>query len=114
MGIGNPDRQIQTQGTFRMIPDAMWADERVKDYDIRLWCVLGWYARGRDHCDPTDASIATTMGVSIATVKRGLLRLESAGWINRDHDAAGARTIFFSTKDSDATPKVFALRVAQS
>ncbi len=95
-----------------MVADVMWADARVKDFDIRLWCVLGFYARGRDHCDPTDASIATTMGVSVATVKRGLQRLETTGYIERRHDDDDNRTIFFSTQEPDTTPQVFRLRVA--
>jgi hypothetical protein len=103
----------EPRGTFRMIPDVMWSDERLKDYDLRLWCVLGWYARGRDHCEPTDASIAATMSVSVATVKRGLMRLEAAGFLERRHDDRDNRSIFLSTQDSGDTPQVFRLRVAQ-
>jgi transcription initiation factor IIE alpha subunit len=95
-----------------MVADVMWADASLKDFDIRLWCVLNFYARGRDHCEPTDASIAATMGVSVATVKRGLLRLEAAAFIERRHDSDGNRSISLTTKDSDTTPQVFKLRVA--
>lgn len=102
------------QGDVSHDPDVMWADASLKDFDIRLWCVLSFYARGRDHCDPTDASIAATMGVSVATVKRGLMRLEAAGFLDRRHDSDGNRTIFFTTQNSDRTPQVFRLRVAQS
>src|SRR5688572_29720798 len=109
-GIATPSGQ----GTFRMVPDVMWANASVKDFDIRLWCVLNFYARGRDHCEPTDLSVAETMGVSVATVKRGLQRLEAGGWIERRHDTDGNRTIFFTTQDSDTTTQVFRLRVAQS
>jgi transcription initiation factor IIE alpha subunit len=97
-----------------MVPDSLWADQGVKDFDVRLWCVLNFYARGRDHCEPTDASIAATMGVSIATVKRGLMRLEAANYITRNHDDDDNRSISLSTKDSGDTPQVFTLRVAQS
>jgi hypothetical protein len=116
MGIGKQDRQTPEsgQGTFRMVPDVMWADQGVKDFDIRLWCVLNFYARGRDHCEPTDASIAATMGVGIATVKRGLMRLEVAGYIARNHDDQDNRSISLSTKEPGHTPQVFKLRVAQS
>ncbi len=96
-----------------MVADVMVHDSRLKDFDIRLWCILGWYARGRDHCEPTDASIAATMRVSTATVKRGLMRLEEAGFIERRHDDDDDRSIFLTTKDSDTTPQVFKLRVAQ-
>lgn len=102
------------QGTFRMVPDSMWSDDRVKDFDIRLWCVLNFYARGRDRCEPTDSSVAATMSVSVATVKRGLQRLEAAGWIIRQHDQADNRTIFFTTQENAQTSKVFRLRVAQA
>ena len=114
--IGNvaPQTPEPGKGTFRMIPDVMWADASLKDFDIRLWCVLGFYARGRNHCDPTDASIAATMGVSVATVKRGLMRLEAAGFLARQHDPDGNRSISFTTQDSDRTPQVFRLRVAHS
>ncbi len=116
MGIGEQAARStpSEQRTFRMVPDVMWANAGVKDFDIRLWCVLNFYARGRDHCDPTDSSVAGTMGVSVATVKRGLQRLESGGWIERRHDTDGNRAIFFTTQDSDPTSQVFRLRVAQS
>ncbi len=114
--IGNvaPQSPEPGKGTFRMVADVMVHDSRLKDFDIRLWCILGWYARGRDHCEPTDASIAGTMGVSVATVQRGLMRLETAGFLERRHDFDGNRSIFLTTQDSDQTPQVFRLRVAQS
>lgn len=101
MSIGNPAQspeKFPEQGTFRMVPDAMWTDDELNDFDIRLWCVLGFYSRGRDHCEPTDKSIAAMMKVSPATVKRGLGRLERAGWIERRHDDQGDRSIFFSSE----------------
>jgi hypothetical protein len=41
-------------------------------------------SRGRGFADSTDGQLAETMAVSLATVKRSLLRLERSGWIYRE------------------------------
>ena len=34
---------------FRMVPDRLWLDPRLKANDVRVWCALCFTARGRDH-----------------------------------------------------------------
>lgn len=66
-----------------MVPDRLWADARLDHLDVRLWCVLAFIARGRDQCDPTDATLASKLRISDRTVRRSLDRLHQAGYIER-------------------------------
>lgn len=65
---------------FRMVPDRLWLDPRIKPFDIRLWCCLMFLARDRGQCGPTDAMLATKLAVSDRTVRRGLRSLEDASF----------------------------------
>ena len=67
-----------------MIPDRLWLHPGIKDFDLRLWCALWFFARDRSHCFETDAAIAEKMGVSIKTVQRGLCNLERGEFLKRE------------------------------
>jgi DNA-binding Lrp family transcriptional regulator len=82
MIIGKPSTRALE--SFRMVPDRLWADPTIKDFDIRLYCCLCFNARGRDHCFETDATIARKLGVSAKTVQRGLQSLEQGKFIVRE------------------------------
>ena len=72
MDIGKPTRPASE--TFRMVPGRMTFDERLKSHEIRLWCVLNFAARGRDH---TDATLAEMMKLSERKKMRGHARPEN-------------------------------------
>ncbi len=90
MNIGN--RGVGLEG-FRMLPDVMIFDPEVKDTDLRTWAVLCFFARSRMHTNSTNASLAEAMGVSLATLKRSLTRLEAAGFVYAEHSGPD-RTLF--------------------
>lgn len=97
--------------TFRMIPDRLWLHHEVKDFDLRLWCSLLFLARGRDHCEATDAVLAKKIGCSVQTVQRGLARLEKAEFISREMD--GRDRILRLHPEGDGQPLAeFDLRIA--
>jgi hypothetical protein len=60
MSIGKTPGVVET---FRMVPDRMTFDERLRSHEIRLWCALAFTARGRDHTDVTDAALAAMISV---------------------------------------------------
>ena len=66
-----------------MVPDRLWLDSLLQAQDVRLWCALAFIARGRDHCDATDAALADAVHASERTVRDSLRRLELAGYIDR-------------------------------
>ena len=80
MSIDKTPRVVET---FRMVPDRMTFDNRLKSHEIRLWCVLNFTARGRDHTDTTDAALAEMMKLSERTVQESLARLEECRFIER-------------------------------
>jgi transcription initiation factor IIE alpha subunit len=67
-----------------MVPNGLFLDQALEPQDTRTWCVLHLISRGRGFADSTDGQLAETMAVSLATVKRSLLRLERSGWIYRE------------------------------
>src|SRR4051812_14935544 len=80
----------QNQGrTFRMVPDKLWLDPRLKPVDIKLWCVLGFTARGREYTDATDSTLAEMMGMSERTIRESFLRLEECRFIRRKRQGEG-------------------------
>ncbi len=107
MNIGN--RGVSLEG-FRMVPDVMLFDPQVKDTDLRTWAVLCFFARGRMHTTATNASLAESMGVSLATLKRSLARLEEAGFIYAEH-AGPDRTLFLVPRGKGQDGRVFTLKV---
>ena len=80
MSIDKTPRAVET---FRMVPDRMTFDDRLKSHEIRLWCVLNFTARGRDHTDTTDAALAGMMKLSERTIQESLARLEECRFIER-------------------------------
>lgn len=69
---------------FEMVPLRMAQDiRRIEPIDIRLWCIMLHDARFRGHCEYTDAELASMLGVSQQSVRRALLRLTKAGYIDR-------------------------------
>jgi hypothetical protein len=107
--IGKPARPALE--TFRMVPDRLWLDRTVQPIDIKLWCCLCFLARGRAECNPTDALLAEKMETSQQTVRRALLRLESANFIGRRMD--GRTRIVVLKPEGDGRPVAeYALRVA--
>ncbi len=97
--------------TFRMIPDRLWLNSGIKDFDLRLWCCLWFHARDRGHCFETDAQIAETMGVSIKTVQRGLRNLERGEFLTREMVGRERRLNLRPEGDGQPIPE-FALRLA--
>jgi CRP-like cAMP-binding protein len=92
---------------FRMVPDTMTFDtRRIKDTDIRLWCVLAHHARFRGYCTSTNAQLADTLGVSVPTVQRSLLRLVKAGYIDRLPDGEGRRIVLNPEGDGAQMPTI--------
>ena len=90
---------------FRMVPDTMTFDtRRIKDVDIRLWCVLAYNARFRGYCDSTNAQLAEKLGVSVPTIQRSLLRLVKAGYIDRLPEEQGRRITLNPEGDGAAMP----------
>ena len=109
MSIGRrPHRALES---FRMIPDRLWLHPEVKDFDIRLWCCLWFFARDRGHCFETDAAIAEKMGVSVKTVQRGLLSLERGKFIKREM-VGRERRLDLQPEGDGAPIAEFALRLA--
>lgn len=77
-----------------MVPDSLTFDiTRIRDTDIRLWCVLSHHARFRGYSTSTDDQLAATLDVSPQTVRRSLLRLERAGYLERSRGDDGCRRI---------------------
>jgi hypothetical protein len=92
---------------FRMVPDTMTFDlRRIKDMDIRLWCVLAHHARFRGYCTSTDKQLADKLGVSVPTVQRSLLRLVKAGYIDRLPDGEGRRIVLNPEGDGAQMPTI--------
>lgn len=96
--------------TFRMVPDRLTFDSRIRDSDIRLWCILAFTARGRDATDVTDDALAEIWGVSPQTVRRSLLRLEEFRFIVRTRQGEG-RTITLHPEGDGSTIPALELRV---
>jgi hypothetical protein len=101
--------QINTE-TFRMIPDRLWTHPDLQLFDLKLWCVLQFLARGRGCCDPTDAVLAAKSGASQQTVRRSLQRLETAEFVTRTMES---RTRVITLKpEGDGQPiEEFVLRL---
>jgi DNA-binding transcriptional ArsR family regulator len=111
MNIGRPARPALE--SFRMVPDRLWLDKTLQPIDIKLWCCLCFLARGRGECSSTDALLAKKMETSQQTVRRALLRLESANFIERQMD--GRTRIIALKPEGDGRPIAeYALRVVAS
>jgi DNA-binding GntR family transcriptional regulator len=85
-----------------MVPDRLWLDRRLNATDVRIWCVLAFLARARDHTDATDAAIGDQVGLSARTVRDSLRRLESCGFVGRDRQ--GEARIITLRPEGDGNP----------
>lgn len=112
MSIGNAEAIPSTGVRFSMVPNALFTDPTLELQDIKTWCYLCLYARGRGLCDPTDAKMAEDMNVIDRTVKRSLTRLESAGFIRRERKGPKRTIILIPEGKADASP--FTLKVLQA
>lgn len=86
---------------FEMLPLSMLRDiRRIEPIDLRVWGFLLHDARFRGHCEFTDAELAGMCGVSQQTVRRSLLRLTTAGYIDRV--GGRCRKILLNARGEDA------------
>jgi hypothetical protein len=69
------------EGSFRMIPDSLWQHVDAELVDLKVWCALSMHARDRDRITSTNASLANSAEISMATLKRSLARLTKMGFI---------------------------------
>ena len=100
------DKMPRVVETFRMVPDRMTFDDRLKSHEIRLWCVLNFTARGRDHTDATDAALAGMMKLSERTVRESLARLEECRFIERRRQGEGRMITLRPGGDGRAVPEL--------
>lgn len=94
-------KSVPSAQPFRPVPDMIWRDRALKDFDVRLYCALQFYSRNRPECWPSNGTLADLMGVSESTVKRGLARLEQAGYLTRDQAGAGRVLTLATTPDPE-------------
>src|SRR4051794_28849174 len=83
-----PDRRKKIPLPFASPPHDLVADLRLTPTDVRVAAALCYWARGKPHCWPSDATIGRRVGRSPGTVQRCLRRLEAAGWIARERTDA--------------------------
>jgi Mn-dependent DtxR family transcriptional regulator len=95
-----------------MVPNTLFTDPTLELQDIRTWCFLCLYARGRDSCDVTDVKMAEDMGVNERTIKRSLARLDGAGFIRRDRRGPDRTIVLIPEGRADANP--FTLKVVNA
>jgi hypothetical protein len=108
MDIGRPaGRALET---FRMIPDRLWTHPDIKDFDVRLWCALAFFAMGQDRCGVTDAALAGRLRVSDRTIRRGLRNLERSQFI-RCEMSGRERTVHLAPTGDGRPVEQFKLRV---
>ena len=80
---------FQTFEGFRMVPDRLWLDSRLRANDIRLWCALIFTARSRNYTEATDAILAGQIGLSERSIRDSLARLEVSRFIDRQREGEG-------------------------
>jgi hypothetical protein len=68
---------------FAALPHHIAGDPRVSPLAKAVLLALLYWARGKDHCWPADASIGQRVGRSVATVQRALRQLQVRGLIDR-------------------------------
>lgn len=89
-----------------MVPDRLWASERIQATDVRLWCALSFLARGRGYCEATDATLAAKIRLSEQTVRRSLLRLEECRFIERSRQGEGRIITLRPDGDGEPVPEL--------
>lgn len=74
---------IVRKRSFAQVPNDLITDTRLSSHAVRLWALLDRYAGSKGGAMPSRATLATDLGISEATVKRGLGELADNGWITR-------------------------------
>jgi|GEM_PF-4879188 len=70
-------------GKFAMIPLEMFGDESLKPLDIVVYSALDTFVNAFGEAWPSLSRLTERAGVSLATTKRALQRLEEAGYLTR-------------------------------
>ena len=70
-------------GKFAMIPLEMFGDESLRPLDIVVYSALDTFVNAFGEAWPSLSRLAERAGVSLATTKRALQRLEKAGYVTR-------------------------------
>lgn len=81
---------------FDPIPRDLRNDRRLTDGDVRLAAALIGYARNKADCWPSNARLASELGVTPRTIRNRLRRLEGAEWfrcIPDDGNRTGRRIL---------------------
>lgn len=91
-----------------MVPDGLWMHESIKATDVVVWCALCQHARDCPDVASTNASLAKTASISLATLKRSLSRLAEIGFIRPEGETT-KRVIHLCP---DAVEPVYTLRIA--
>ena len=68
-------------GKFAMIPLEMFGDESLKSLDIVVYSALDTFVNAFGEAWPSLSRLTERAGVSLATTKRALQRLEEAGYL---------------------------------
>ena len=69
---------------YAKLPHDLAADPRLLPIDVRLLLALVFFARDKDHCWPSDATLGGRIARARATVQRRLKHLEGLGLIGRE------------------------------
>ena len=69
---------------YAKLPHHLAADPRLLPIDVRLLLALVFFARDKDHCWPSDATLGSRIGRARATVQRRLRHLEGLALIARE------------------------------
>ena len=105
MTIPPPPRTVPTLDRPRLgLPPELLADRRLgATAKLIAAALVTCWARVKDHCWPSDATIAARINRSPGHVQRGLRQLEQAGWIVREHTDAvpGGRRIWLCWRRDD-------------
>jgi hypothetical protein len=87
-GRYNPTRGPGQSAPFAALDHAIAGDPNVSPLGKAVLLALLFWARGKDHCWPSDVSIGARVGRSVGTVQRALRQLESLGLIVREKTTA--------------------------
>jgi hypothetical protein len=98
---------------FAALPHHIAGDPRVSPLAKAVLLALLYWARGKDHCWPADASIGRRVGRSVATVQRALRQLQGRGLIDRrktDANRTGRIIVLTFRSRTDEGPSRSAVR----
>jgi hypothetical protein len=87
-GRYNPTRRPGRSMAFAALPHDIAGDPRVSPLGKTVLLALLFWARGKDHCWPSDASIGARVGRAVGTVQRALRQLEALGLVVREKSDA--------------------------